>query len=366
MSSWKQRAADNETRPRMRVKASGWMFILSLALTLTAAWNTGANLLYLVLGGLGSFIVISFVLSSWNFKRLTISRTAPAAVHRGDPFPVTIRIENHKRLVPTVSVRAERSQGAGDTAAYFIKIPPHRAGLIRVSETLARRGVYTLPPLDIVSGFPCGLVERRRALTDSLEIVVYPRVTAIRAGALEQLSGTRHVPRLIIGDGTDFFSMRDYVPGDDLRHIAWRVSARRGTLTVKEMSRETSRNMTFVLDTFWAADTPEFDAHFEDTIDLVASLAATLLNHQYTISILTPDASLKGDEGKGHVVKALEMLARIMPTTSDEHRDFKWFTPGGDSYETTFVFVSPDPAKWGRTGPTPGTRVINPGEAVRA
>ena len=353
-------------RRRLRVKSLGFFFALCFTLVLLAAWNTGINLLYIVLSELASLIILSFFLSSWTLRKIRVSREAPEAVHRGTTFPVSIRIENWKRLMPLISVRVEQTERPEQTAAYFLKIPPKRAGLLRMNETMIHRGVYTLPPIEIITTFPFGLLEHRRYLKDNVEVIVYPRITTIRTGALEQLAGGHSVRRVIIGDGSEFFSMRDYIPGDDIRHIAWRVSARRGTLTVKEMSREAARDITFVCDTFAPDETLIPPEEFETAIELVASLTVALLARQYTVSIMTPTLTLKRDEGKGHITKALNLLARLNPITDPAVADFAWFSPGGDSSETTYVFVSTSPEKWGGRGPLPHSRIIDPREAVRA
>ena len=354
-----------ERPPRkLRVNPLGIFCVLCLGLVLLAAWNTGINLLYVVLGELGSLVILSFILSRWTLRKIKISRTAPEAVYRGTSFPVSIRIENWKFLMPLVSIRVEQTAHPGKTAAYFLKIPPRRAGLLRMNETMMHRGVYKLPPVDILTTFPFGLLEHRLSLKDNVEVIVYPRITTLRTGALEQYADTHGMRRTIVGDGSEFFSMRDYVPGDDLRHIAWRVSARRGELTVKEMAREASRNITFVCDTYSTDETSDDD--FETTVELVASLTVALLARQYTVAIMTPTLTLRPDEGKGQTTKALELLARLVPITNSEKADFAWFKPGGDAAETVYVFVSMNATKWGGNGPLVHSRIIDPREAVRA
>jgi uncharacterized protein (DUF58 family) len=354
-------------RGRTRLRFLGWVFLVSLCLTLLAAWNTGANLLYIVSGGIGSFLVISGVLAGWSLRGLRVLREGPQAVHRGQPFPVTVRVENGKWLMPAVSLRIEKFALPGEAAGYVLKIPPRRSAVICVSETFDRRGVHPLPEIALVSAFPFGLIERRRRIQDAVEVVVYPRVVSVRTALLEQLPGANVLPRFVTGDGDEFFSLRDYIPGDDIRRVAWRVSARRGSLIVREMTRETSRFIVFVVDTGLRDDLPEFEQRFEDAIELVASLAVTLLNQQYTVSIATPAQTLPGGEGKTHARKALEMLARVTPVTEPRpRRGFSWFSPGEERGRASYAFISPDPREWGRRSPLGGSKVLDPREVVRA
>ena len=369
------RIRDRTRRVRHRrgwwMRPAGWVVLVALILVLLAAWNTGVNLLYIVVGGLCSFLLVSFMLAGWSLLGVRASREAPDAVHRSEPFSVTLRIENRKALVPAMSIRIEHRapvghDGANGSGGYIAKIPPRRAAQIRLSERFDRRGVHTLPALDLVSAFPFGLFERRRCARDGHEVVVYPRVRAVRPGALQQLSGAGAAPTFVRGAGDEFFSLRDYVPGDDVRQVAWRVSARRGALTVREFAQQTSRSIVFVLDTHRRTDLDGFDDAFEDAVELVASLVVTFLNQQYTVSIVTPGWRLPEGGGNAHRRKALDMLARVQPDDGASGGGYRWFSPGAESGRATYVFVSPDRRDWGRVTHAGQTRVIDPREVVRA
>lgn len=352
-------------RIRTRVCAPGWVFLISVLLVLLAAWNTGANLLYIVAAGLGSFIVVSFIVTGRGIGRLLVSREGPDAVHRNEKFAVTVRVENRSWLLPVLSVRIERATEPGKTAAYALRIPARRAVVLRTTEVFEKRGVHMLPQIVLASGFPFGLFERRRYVAGATEVVVYPRVISVRANLLEQLPGSCPMPTVVRGDGDDFFSLRDYIPGDDVRRMAWRASARKGTLLIKEMAREASRFIVFVVDTGYDPGVDQFYDRFEEVIEMVASLAATLLARQYTVAVVTPAYNLVGGEGKTQERRVLETLARVMPDEAAPS-GFAWFAPGEESGRASYVFASADPSEWGRRGPRMGSRILDPREAVRA
>ena len=352
-------------RIRTRVCAVGWAFLISFFLVLLAAWNTGANLLYMVAAGLGAFIVVSFLLTGRGIGRLSVSREGPDAVHRNEKFAVTVRIENLGWLLPVLSLRVERAAEPGKTAAYALRVPARRAVVLRTTEVFEKRGVHALPQIVLASGFPFGLFERRRYTADAGEVVVYPRVISVRANLLEQLPGSCPMPTVVRGDGDDFFSLREYIPGDDVRRMAWRASARKGVLLVKEMAREASRYVIFVMDTGYDPSVEQFYDHFEEVVEMVASLAVALLSKQYTVGIATPGYGLVGGEGKTQERRVLETLARVMPDESAPST-FAWFSPGDESGRASYVFATANPGEWGRRGPRMGSRVLDPREAVRA
>jgi len=358
-------------RAGRRLRLAGWVVLIALILVLLAAWNTGTNLLYIVVGGLFSFLLVSILLAGWSLRGLRASRESPGAVHRGEPFGVTLFLENRNALVPAMSIRVEHGapdgpDGTEPHGAYVVKVPPRRTAVLRLSQRFERRGVHPLPPCELLSAFPFGLFERRRPVRDGREVVVYPRVRAVRPGAVLRISGAGAAPQLVRGGDGEFFSLRDYVPGDDVRQVAWRVSARRGALTVRECARQSSRFIVLVLDTYWRPDLPGFNEAFEDAVELVASLAVTFLNQQYTVSIITPERRLPEGEGSRHATKALDMLARVEALDAGPGGAFHWFSPDAEDGRASLVFVSPDPREWGRATHVGGTRVIDPREVVRA
>ena len=354
-----------QVRYRRRVRPSGYSFLIVAILVQLAAWNTGTNLLYMIAGAAESFVLAGFFLGRHTLRGLAPTRTAPAAVHRGDSIPVTIRVENRRRFFPAVSLRIDCPSEFGDSRAYVAKIPAKKAALIRMRLTFPKRGVHPLPSLSIASAFPLGLFSRTMTIDDAQEVVVYPRIRAVRTAILEQLNGTGETPRLRRGDGDEFFSLREYAPGDDLRKISWRVSARVGHLVIRELEPNTSRNVVIVLDTRFVPDLPDFGDYFEDSIDLAASLALSFINKQYAVSVVTPDARVDLGDGNGHALKILDMLARLFPANPARHAD-NWFGGVEEARGIGYLVVAPDPGQWGRPIGGRGARVVNPGEIVHA
>ena len=351
---------------RRRLRRSGQVFLLISGLVLLAAWNTGTNLYYLVFGGLASFLLASWFLSSWNLRRLCLRREAPAAVHRGTTFSVRAAIENRRRVLPATSIRIESANRPGESSGFAPSIPAGTAAQLSMTECFEKRGVYRLPELELVTAFPFGLIEcRQRIASDDAEVVVYPRIHAARTALVEQTRGSGDIPRLSLGSGDEFFSLREYIPGDDLRHVAWRASAKLGNLMVKELELQTCRSILFILDSRLDPQLPDFDEQFEDAIELVASLAVTLLARQYGVAVLTATDYLLEDEGKAQVLKVLDMLARLHPAGSDVEDPFSRAAGSEEFGRATYLYVSPDPARWGARM-SGGGRVLHPQEVVHA
>lgn len=98
-------------------------------------------------------------------------------------------------------------------------------------------GLHTVGPIQVVATDPAGLFEARRILPDMEEFAVFPRVYEVggltQSGARPTFSAAeRSAARP--GQGPLYLGVRDYRSGDDLRHVHWPASARRGALVLKE------------------------------------------------------------------------------------------------------------------------------------
>ena len=352
-------------RKSTSVRPSGWAILIIALLVQLAAWNTGANELYLVAGGVFSFLLLATLLTGWTVRGLRVTREAPATVHRGDPFTVNVRIENRKRAVPALSLTVRGTPNTQDAPGYIMHIPAHRAALVTLRAAIPKRGAHRLPPVEISSAFPFGMFVRRVRFPDDAEVVVYPRIHAVRPGVLERMEGIGDTPRLRQGEGEEFFSLREYVPGDDLRRIAWRVSARVGFLVVRELEPSTSHNVYIAFDTRGLAHLDDFEERFEEAVELVASLAVSFINRQYAVAVVAPNAEIELGEGNSHARAILQMLARIEPAFYHEHTE-DWFSPYEHYRAAGYVYVSPDPERWGMQRGRKGSRILDPREVVRA
>ncbi|NLV41860.1 MAG: DUF58 domain-containing protein [Candidatus Hydrogenedentes bacterium] len=344
-----------------RPTKSGVVMAVILVLVFFSALNTGENLLYIVFGGLLSVMLVSEALGWMNLRGITVAREAPHAVFRGEQALVRVTLSNTKTLLSSVSLRLGLEGVSDRTFSYALKTPPRGALLLDMRHVFERRGAYPLPPCRLSSSYPFGFVERRRVFRDTEEVLVYPRVGSVRLSALEQLPGASVAPRRSMADGDEYVSLREYVPGDDTRLIAWRVSARRGVWMVREMGFGNVRAVMLFLDTV-PDGLPGFEDRFEDAVELTASIAATLLQRQYSVGLLAGRYLVSLGAGTFQEKKILDALARVeagdaagtAARAEEEARRMK-------SEPARLVAVSADAGKWGRLAGPAGIPVVDPG-----
>lgn len=352
--------------PRIRVRMSGWIFGLILFLGLLAALNTGFNLLYIVVSGLFSFVVLSGIFSFWTLFKISLRRDAPYAVNKKQPFLVSTTIVNPKWLMPAISLRIERQDKRGVSSGYILKLGRQSAARLNIREVMEKRGEYKLPPYVLMTSFPFGLFEMRRQFRDHADIIVYPRISPVRTSVVEHMPGARYTPRTPKEAGDEFFSLREYQLGDDVRHISWRASARLGKWMIRELAQGSSRDIVIVLDTRRVKDLPDFDEKLEEVVDLAASLGASLLNRQYQVGIICPDAELKMSAGTSQQKHILELLARVKAIEPEACPDFDNATSNLDHLCATVLYISVDPRLWGMRRGVGDIRTLDPREVIHA
>jgi uncharacterized protein (DUF58 family) len=382
-----------------RLQPGLWVFLVIVVLLLLAAWNTGANLLYMVLGMVVSFLVLSMVLARATLRGLVLSRTGPPAVFRGDAAPVVLRLENRKWFLPAISLRVEHAperrpgrgflarasggalplplgEGRGEggflahasagALGYVLKLPAQRAAQLSVQEVFPRRGVHSLPAYDLVSSFPFGLVERRRRYADELEVMVYPRVRPVRARTLEQAQGGCRQARRALAEGDEYFGLREYERGDEIRHIAWRISARLGVWMVRELAAGSTNRVTVILDSRQVKSLVDFEDRFEEAVELAASFATSLLYRQCVVSVVTPGGSIPGAVGTAQQRKVLELLARVQVVPAEDYPGFESEVVRREHQDSRIIYISPDPGTWGRNLGAYGIRALDPESVIYA
>ena len=130
-----------------------------------------------------------------------------------------------------------------------------------------------------------------------------------RLARLRQLDGL--VAARVRGQGTEFDSLREYVPGDDVRSIDWRATARGGAVAVRTWRPERDRRILVVLDTSRVSagrvgDVPRLDAAIDATL-LLTALAGRAGDR---VELLAFDR-----DGTGHGCRSTSAVTRCRPSS---------------------------------------------------
>ena len=185
-------------------------------------------------------------------------------------------------------------------AAEFSVVPHFTAGRIRIRQPIPpdleletreddgqlispliglRRGGHVIPPAAARRFGPLGLAAVDHQLGPSTTVQVYPDLPAARRLAIAVRHGRLHEEgkrsRGPLGLGTDFESIRDYQPDDDIRQVNWRASARLGRPMSNQWRIEQDREVMCVVDAGRLMGAPIAGrTRLDAAVDVVAAIAA--------------------------------------------------------------------------------------------
>jgi len=167
-------------------------------------------------------------------------------------------------------------------------------------------------------------------------------------------------------EGDEYYDIREYVLGDDLRRIAWRVSARVGTWMVRQNAQQNARSLIIALEGRLPReldlldrleDRAAYEADYEDAVDLAASLGVSLLRREYEVALVAPDAVVAPGKGTAHEKRLLNALAEVNLVDEVEYAGFADRLTTQDLRMSAMVYIAPDPKLWVGDG-VPGRALV--------
>ena len=240
----------NTIRPAPRLVA-----LLSIC-TLSA---TAALLLPALLGAtLGFFGIVAILaamdwIAARNQPAPEVERILPAHPVKDRPATIVYRLRGPDRIATKVDLLDELPAAlGGDLQIAGLRL--HDGGAVEVSREVLpnRRGTFALGPIFILSPSRMGLFRVRSVSAAGGEVAILPPASPSRRAGLSQRTLHEDLglkPRLPRGEGSEFESLREYVPGDDPRHIDWRASARHTRLQVRQYQTERRHTVVIAIDT---------------------------------------------------------------------------------------------------------------------
>jgi uncharacterized protein (DUF58 family) len=181
-----------------------------------------------------------------------------------------------------------------------------------------QRGLFTIGPTTLVAGDPFGIFVVNQHYADTASFLVVPPI--IPLPNLQIFPGGRAgdgFPRANAPDHTvSASSVREYVPGDSLRWVHWRTSARRASLFVRHFDGIPAGNWWILLDMDHCVQVGEGqDSTEEHGVILAASLADQGLQAKHAVGLMAQGrdslwlAPHRGDHQRWSILRALALLS---------------------------------------------------------
>lgn len=244
---------------------------------------------------------------------------SPLRVTRGEPCEGLLTVRNGSSARRLRVDAYEPCVGGGVDTVVPVAVPTlPRGGTRQAAYQLPtqQRAVLDVGPLRWERTDPFGLWRRRQQLGTVERLHVHPRVHVLdiaASGRARHLDGptSDHAPRGSI----TFHALREYVRGDDMRHVHWKSSARLGTLMVKEHVDTALPHTTVLFDTRSGSyDSP---VRFEEAVDLVASLLTSSTRAQFPCRLVTSGGASVDAKGSQVETRAVLDLLSGVETSLD-------------------------------------------------
>ena len=170
------------------------------------------------------------------------------------PETVELVLENQARSPRFLTVRDDvPDEFTAEPASFEVKLPAKRQAMLTYRfRSQDARGTYRFERVDALISSRLGFWRRQSSWPLSTEVRVYPDIHQLERYSMlarrDRLStiGVRRSRRL--GTDNEFERLRDYIDGDDPRHLDWRATARRRKLTCRAFQLNQSQRIIFLID----------------------------------------------------------------------------------------------------------------------
>jgi uncharacterized protein (DUF58 family) len=303
----------------MRPTRAGLGLLITSAACAIAGRVLGLLELFILAAMGATALVLAAVYTSTVRLDLGVARSAtPARLRAGSPARVDLVLRNRGRRSTPVLSAHDSVQDARGAALMLAPIRP--AGEARIAYRLPthRRGAIRVGPLDLALGDPLGLTKANLRAAEVTTLMVHPQLIDLQplvAIAGRDPTAEQQPRRTLANAGEEFFALRPYVVGDELRRVNWRATARTDELIVRQEERPKTGRVTVVLD-------QRRESYDEEGFERAVSAALSALHAAFrggdAVRFVTSASSSSDTEirGRADLDAVDEQLALIASTES--------------------------------------------------
>lgn len=301
------------------------LLVVSAGLLAGGFW--GSYPLFLALGGILLGAVVAAVLVTARGLHVTVSREVyPDRVERGRPALAKLLVKNpgvkrHGGFLANDRLANDRlandRAGRGSRTVRVRALAPGGKATYHYELPTEVRGRMTVGPLTLHRVDPFGLASNRLSTGETGTLWVHPRKYAARAlvGGHPRHHHEGTTTDESLRGSIDLRDVREYVIGDEVRHLHWKASARTGKLMVRDYADPEQPRFTLLLDTRGDALKPEA---FEEAVDFAGSLiTASALAGHHTRLVTSSGADLPTSGGALASRRLLDELCQVAQGKGD-------------------------------------------------
>ncbi|HEV7374407.1 MAG TPA: DUF58 domain-containing protein [Pyrinomonadaceae bacterium] len=300
----------------MRFVFTKLFYVLLLAgfVPLSLSWQR-AGLRWATLGYDGALLLVAFVdsrLSRWP-AAVRVEREFGSRFAVGAETEVRVKVSNNSSRAVTLILKDEHppEMKLTNLREAHMRVSPQTTATLAYTLTPPKRGRFEFGQTAVRYLSRLGLVWNQTRVGQAIGVKVYPNMRRAREAELRALGArslvASHRKTSWRGEGREFESLRDYVRGDELRHIAWTATARRGKLVTRQYQIERDQTIMIALD---AGRLMTARIENETKLDTAVHAALALMS-----------AAARGGDNAGLVVFGRQIKTYLPPKRGVEHID---------------------------------------------
>lgn len=288
----------------IRINKSGYLYIALTVVIGFSAVNTGNNLVYVIASALLSYMLVSGVFGRNNLRGLDVQFVFPEEIFAGTETLIGVRLSCARRFLPAFIITV----AVGESEVLFPLIRSRSEELRHIPVFFGKRGHVSISEIRVSSPFPFNFFTRYRTLVKDFRLVVFPKPKRCdwwaTAGDLRRRQGEVSADRM--GYDSDILSIRGYVPGDPMKYISWKSTAKTGSLKTRELTAIEERQV--ILDV---------DKLRTENVEWVVSCATywvlSLLRSRVPVGLIMNGETIRPNVSRAHRISMLKRLAAYDP-----------------------------------------------------
>ena len=276
---------------------------------------------------LGTALVAFQVVNGWvtGHGQVEVQRTLSADnLYKGDDLYVELTVTNRSlRRTQQLEVYDNVPHGMKlRSALNYIRVNlgPGETTRLRYVLRCPLRGHYSLGPTSLRYRNTFNLFTNEMYVNHRSDLIVFPQVRDVEEAMIRSRVPKMYTGATVLrspGQGSEFYSVREYVPGDPFKNINWKAFARTGKLMVNEKCRDAVTDVFLIVD---SRDISRIGTVLKNPLEMssvaAASLASYFIQRRDSVALAIYDdrlSYLPADGGDKQYFKILSALAGVAP-----------------------------------------------------
>ena len=251
---------------------------------------------------------------------VALRKISSSRIFEDGEIEVTLRLQNKSNLAKIVEVRdrvPEVMRVKKGANYVLMELGPQRETTIRYTIETPLRGFYTIGPVCIRIQDAFGLFHNEREVNLYDDFLVFPKMEDIKDALIKS-----RVPKIFTGavnirnpgEGSNFYNLREYIPGDPMKKVNWAATARSGgKMMVNEYERDAVSDIILIIDSRSVSETgPVSRNSLVYSTRAAASLSQYFLSRRDSVGLVVYSdeiVSVDRDTGKKQLYVLLTKLA---------------------------------------------------------